>query len=137
MVRGIEVTAVPGALPEVMGIANIKGKVITLLDMEALRKPPPSLGQRPRKVNAVVLKGEPDQMGLTVDRPGDLIEIEENKILPLPVEETEKGLSITGIVRFGETDYKIINIEEMISRFGNSNDQDAKSGQEVRNAKTI
>jgi purine-binding chemotaxis protein CheW len=77
--RNIGLTPVPAAPEEVAGIAGIRGKVITMLDLAALRGAKPATTEPGRRVNAVVFKGtaaSPDEMGLVIDKTGDIFEID-------------------------------------------------------------
>jgi len=117
VVRNLAFTPIPAAPRTVAGIANIKGGIVTLLNLTEL------LGRKRNEqaVNAVIFKSftnENDQMGLLMDQPGDLIDIDENKILPPPLsEEKEEKFCISGIAEVEGKLYRIINIDEIINRF--------------------
>ena len=124
--RNISVTPVPAAPDTVVGIANIKGKVVTILSLNAL------LGRNREKnegwkaaagmhqINAVIFKpftdgGDKDITGLLIDKPGDLIDISENKILPPSTEE--KQSCVSGMAEIDGKLYRIINIGSIIDEF--------------------
>jgi len=120
VVRNIDFTPVPMAPPAVTGIANMKGGIITVLSLTEL------LGRKrsEQAVHAVVFKSFTngnDQMGLLVDKPGDLINIEEDKILPPPLiaEEKEKHC-ISGMIEAEGKMHRIIDIVSIINRFKDS-----------------
>ncbi|MCL2480183.1 MAG: chemotaxis protein CheW [Spirochaetaceae bacterium] len=122
IIRNMAFTPVPAAPPAVVGIANIKGGIVTVLSLAEL------LGRKRnmQAVNAVVFKSFTDgndQMGLLVDHPGDLIDIEENEILPPPLsEEGGEKYCISGMAEVKGKLYRIINIDEIISRFNDGNE---------------
>ena len=122
--RNLDVTPVPSAPKAVAGIANMKGKPITLLCAAALlNRGLDASGDVPRKVSAVVFKpfaGEDDQMGLLIDRSGDLIEIDEAKLIPPPlVDNVETAFYISGVYELDGTLYRLLDIEAIIGRFRN------------------
>jgi len=84
----LRVTPVLTAPSYVVGISNIKGKVITVLDTLRLlgREETGNEGRErePREINAVVLKpfgSDENQAGLLIDKPGDLITAGEEEML--------------------------------------------------------
>lgn len=122
--RKVEVTPVPASPGEVVGIAGMKGKVVTILSVAAL------LGKRRearglrgmQTVNAIIFKpfqDDTDQMGLVMDRPGDLIEIQEDRISPLPLAEggTPGRTHISGVIEVDGILYRIIDMDSIIDRF--------------------
>ena len=129
VVRNIAVTPVPTAPPAVVGISNIKGRVITVLSIAAL------FG-RPREsaitANAVIFKASTsgnDQMGLLIDKPGDLIDINDERILPPPVTATADETShISGVAEVGETLYRIIDVDSITNKFINSSNNPLVEG---------
>jgi len=118
--RKLAVTPVPSAPFEVVGIANLKGRVVTVLSLSRI------LGtQLPcdedRYINTIVFKsssGREDQMGLAVEKPGNLIDIEVDDIKPPPITAGAEGnFCITGVTEVGEMFYRIIDIESIRRKF--------------------
>jgi len=121
--RKMAVTPVPTAPDEIIGIANLKGRVITILNLYQL------LGHRERRnkeygsrtVKAVVFKtlsGSEDQIGLFIDKPGNLIDLDDNTIRPpsLPT-GAEDSFCISGIAEQNNRLYRIINIDSIINKY--------------------
>ena len=122
--RNMSVTPVPAAPEAIVGIANMKGRVVTVLSLAALfgRGRGKSPGAKSvQAVNAVVFKGfkeGDDQMGLLIEKPGDLINITDNKILPLSLKTgAEEKFYLSGMAEVDGNLYRIINIESIIKRF--------------------
>jgi purine-binding chemotaxis protein CheW len=117
VVRNISFTPIPAAPPAVAGIANLKGGIVTILSLAEL------LGRERGRhaVNAVVFKSDAnggDQMGLLIDKPGDLIDIGENDILPPPlVAKGEEKPCVSGIAEAGGKLYRIIDLDDIKNRF--------------------
>jgi len=129
--RKMTVTPVPSAPDEIIGIANLKGRVVTVLSLYQL------LGHKERRnkeygsrsVKAVVFKtlfGSEDQLGLFIDKPGNLIEIDDNTIRPpsLPT-GAEDSFCISGIAEANNKLYRIINIDSIINRYKLNGDKTA------------
>jgi len=107
--RKMVVTPVPTAPDAVVGITNLKGRVITLLSLCELfgHKEKPAGEPLGGAVDAVVFKsfsGGDDQIGLVIDRPGNLIDIDDNAIH-------------SGIAEVGNRFYRIISIDSIIERY--------------------
>jgi len=131
--RKMIVTPVFTAPDEVIGIANLKGRVITVLSLFQL------LGHKERRnkecgsraVKAVVFKtisGEEDQIGLFIDKPGNLIELDDNLICPpsLPT-GAEDSFCITGIAEQDNRLYRIIDIDSIINKYKAKGENNAET----------
>ena len=126
--RKMAVTLIHTAPDEVIGIANMKGSVITLLSLYVL------LGRKERRgqerfaqvVNAVIFKspsGSEDQMGLVIDEPGGLININEEAICPPSLATgAEESFCISGIADIGNKLYRIICIDSIIKKYKQSSE---------------
>ena len=128
--RNIAVTPVPTAPNAVVGIANVKGRVVTVLSLAVLLKRSRDMGSRfDTRVHAVVFKpftGADDQMALVIDKPGDLVTISENKILPLSwTTGEEEKLYISATAEVDDRLYRIINVESIVNRFRKSGEKNA------------
>ena len=122
VVRNMAFTPIPAAPGAVAGIANMKGGIVTVLCLAEL------LGRKSgaQAVNAVVFKpltDGNDQMGLLIDKPGGLVDIDENEILSLPRTASEgEKFCISGMTEVEGILYRIINVDSIISRFKNDDE---------------
>ena len=123
VVQKMTVTPVPSAPDEVIGIANLKGRVITVLNLCVLLgdKKKHDIEYGSRAVKAIIFKtfsGSEEQFGLLIDKPGSLVEINDNTIRPLSrTGETDEGFCISGIAEINNVLLRIINIDSIISKF--------------------
>ena len=112
--RKLAVTPVPSAPREVTGIANLKGRVVTVLSLSRLLGIDTQDSDK-RNVNTIVFKsgsGSEDQLGLAVEKPGDLIDITDDAIRSPPVSTgTEDTFCISGVTEIDGRFYRIIDIE--------------------------
>ncbi len=77
-----EATRVPLAAAAVQGLMNLRGQIVTALDLRRrLGFPDCASDQRP--VNLVMRDGE-DLVSFLVDEMGDIVEVEEGAFEPLP-----------------------------------------------------
>jgi len=121
--RKMTVTPVPAAPDVVVGIVNLKGRVVTIFSLSQM------LGRRVRRdedhaadvVDAVVFKsftGGENQIGLVIDKPGNLIDIDDDAIsLPSLSTGAEESFCISGIAEVDNRFYRIISVSSIIERY--------------------
>jgi len=121
-VRNIPITPVMATPDPVVGIANMKGRVITVLSLAVLISP--DIGQAEAMIpgggaNAIVFKSysDGDQIALRIDKPGGLLAIDDSDIHPLPVTAgTAEQLYVSGIAQLDDKLYRIINAKTIINQ---------------------
>jgi len=129
--RKMTVTPVPTAPDAVAGIANIKGRVVTLLSLCELlgRKKKRSEEPPSNAVDAVIFKpfsGSGDQIGLVIDKPGNLIDINDTAVsLPSLTTGAEESYCISGIAEVENRLYRIISIDSIIERYKHTGEKAA------------
>ncbi|MCL2819321.1 MAG: chemotaxis protein CheW [Oscillospiraceae bacterium] len=118
--RKLAITPVPSSPSEVVGIANLKGRVITVLSLGKILDNNKQC-EAERYINTIVFKslgGSEDQVGLAVERPGNLIEIDAGDIRPPPVTASQEGnFCISGVAETDGTFYRIIDIGSIQRKF--------------------
>jgi len=120
VIRNIPYTLVPSVPYAVAGIASMKGGIVTVISLAEL------LGHKrsEQAVHAIVFKflaDSSDQMGLLIDMPGDLIDIDDSKIhLPVLTAGEEEKNCVSGMAEVEGKLYRIINVESIIKRFRDS-----------------
>lgn len=89
VIRYQEMTAVPLAPPVIQGLINLRGQIVTAIDLrKRLELPPRKEGQLPMNV---VVNCSGGTVSLLVDEIGDVMETEEKNFAPVP--ETLSGVS--------------------------------------------
>jgi len=118
--RMLAITPVPSAPPEIVGIANLKGKVVTVLNLSKLLGSDKS-NEAALYANTIVFKygsSHEDQMGLAVEKPGNLIDIDDSAIRSPPVTAgAEENYCISGVTEIDDNLYRIIDIEAILRRY--------------------
>ena len=78
--RNVEYTPVPDTDPHIVGLFNMRGQVVTLLDIAIL------MGYEKKewggKATCIILKArqnDPSQAGFLIDRCGDVLDVEEEE----------------------------------------------------------
>jgi purine-binding chemotaxis protein CheW len=80
--RHVEVTPVPHAPPSVRGVLNLRGEVVTVVDLRMiLGLPPVEIGKTTR---TVIVRSKGEQIGLQVDRIADVVKARSDKSDPVP-----------------------------------------------------
>ncbi|HYW78494.1 MAG TPA: chemotaxis protein CheW, partial [Thermoguttaceae bacterium] len=80
--RHVEVTIVPHAPPYVRGVINLRGEVVTVVDLRRiLGLPPAEITQQTR---TIVVRSKGEQIGLLIDRIADVVKARNDEIDPPP-----------------------------------------------------
>lgn len=92
-----EIESVPGAAAQILGVANLRGAIVTILDLRM------RLGLTPRPVETpiccVVVDGHGESVGLRVDRVVDVRRIGEGAIKRAPATGSSPSTSgVMGVV---------------------------------------
>ena len=125
MAREIIVTPVKAAPPTVMGLANLKGRIVTILNLGALLNERKEEAPSGKKVNAVVFKPFTeggDLMGLSIDKPGDLVDIDEESIHE-PPRTAGTETDMLSMAEAGGKFYRIIDIASIVNKFSGRMDE--------------
>jgi len=116
VLRNISYTPVPAVPEAIVGITNFKGGIVTLIDLINL------LGQKRNDyaTDAIIFKSSVNgnnQMGLTINKPGELIDIDVKKILPPPVTTGDKqNFCVSGMIGVDGVMYRIVDINSIINK---------------------
>jgi len=76
-------TRVPLAPPEIAGVLNLRGRIVTTIDMRRRLGMPPREDNKPSMAVGIELKGE--SYGLLIDTVGEVMKLGETTLEPNPV----------------------------------------------------
>ncbi len=114
VIRYQEMTRVPLAPPTIEGLINLRGQIVTAIDLRRrLELPPRPAGQRPMNV---VVRSEDGPVSLLVDEIGDVVEIEDDAYERPP--ETLKGVArelVTGVYKLSDRLLMILDTGKAVS----------------------
>jgi purine-binding chemotaxis protein CheW len=111
VIRSLEMTRVPLAPGVVSGLINLRGQIVTAVDLRRRLE----LGPRPAGTLAmsVVVRSEDGAVSLLVDEIGDVVEVEETTFEPPP--ETLRGsvrTLILGVHKLNDRLMHVLDIEK-------------------------
>ncbi len=111
VIRSLEMTRVPLAPDVVSGLINLRGQIVTAVDLRRrLELEPAPPGARPMNV---VVRSEDGSVSLLVDEIGDVVEVEEDTFEPPP--ETLRGsirVMILGVHKLNDRLMHVLDIDK-------------------------
>ena len=111
VIRTLEMTRVPLAPDVVSGLINLRGQIVTAVDLRRrLELEPAPPGARPMNV---VVRSEDGSVSLLVDEIGDVVEVEEDTFEPPP--ETLRGsirTMILGVHKLNDRLMHVLDIDK-------------------------
>ena len=92
------VTGVPLANPSVAGLINLRGQIVTAIDLrECLKRPADPTARKPL---SVVVRHDGAVVSILVDRMGDVLNVDERSFLPTPdAADQDVAKFVTGAYR--------------------------------------
>ena len=87
-------TRVPLAPPEVAGVLNLRGRIVTTIDMRRRLGLPPRDDNKPSMAVGIELKGE--SYGLLIDTVGEVMKLGETTLEPNPVNLDPRLARVSG-----------------------------------------
>src|SRR5271165_697401 len=117
VIRYLDMTRVPLASPVVQGLINLRGQIVTAIDLRRrLELPPRPEGQLPMNV---VVRTDDGAVSLLVDEIGDVVEIQDDTYERPP--ETLNGVArelIQGVYKLKERLLLILDTEKTVNLNG-------------------
>lgn len=103
-IRGINrvgtITPVPDAPPMVAGVVNLRGDVVTVVNLRTILRLP--LIELTPKTRLLIVQSEAESIGLLVDRVADVVTVTTDRAEPLPANfNSSAGLYFTNVYRVG------------------------------------
>jgi purine-binding chemotaxis protein CheW len=121
--RNWNLTVVPHAAQAVCGVINLRGDVVTIVDLRTVLGLPASAPSRERR--NIIVHADGEQIGLLADRVSDVIVVEAEQIHPLPENLAgADGEFFQGVFKLDHGLLAILDVERTLSLAGH--DVDAK-----------
>lgn len=110
--RWNSVTPLPNSDPAILGVMNLRGAVIPILDLAArLGMSKTEIGERSV---VVVIALEQRVIGLLVDVVSEILSIEEALIKPNPTQNRDEAVNpIVGLLSVGDQMMKVLNVASL------------------------
>lgn len=107
------VTGVPLAPPEIAGVLNLRGRIVTLVDLRQRLGLPPLAQDNPQMAIGVEWRGE--SYGLLIESIGEVLQLDDEAREPNPV-NLDEGLAnlSAGIHRLDEQLLMVLDVERVL-----------------------
>lgn len=106
----MEITKVPKAPNYIKGLINLRGNIISLLDINLLLEVSKGKGAQN---NIIILEIQDELVGITVDQVDEVLDIEEDILEKL--DDDRKKSYIKGIINFKDRIVTLIDIDKLFS----------------------
>jgi purine-binding chemotaxis protein CheW len=128
IVRVPEVTAVPDAPDYMEGVINLRGRIVSVLDLRKRLGEPAPGRERHNRILVVNHKGR--LSGLIVDSASEVLKIAETDIEPSPTESLEGGIKcVTGLGKHGGRLIVLLDLDRLLDASGShKNGKQTESG---------
>ena len=112
--RHLEITPVPHAAPSINGVINLRGEVVTVIDLPRVLGLPNV--QITKSTRNVVIHHEKQLVGLLVDDVADILSITDSDILPPPANvKGVDGRFFRGVYTTESEIVVVLNLDETLS----------------------
>ncbi|WP_446897252.1 chemotaxis protein CheW [Clostridium sp. LBM24168] len=109
----MKITKVPRAPAHIKGIINLRGNVISILDINLLMDVPKQENSKESEESIIILEMEEELVGIVVDQVDEVLDLEESMIEK--VADENKKAYIDGIINFKDRVVTLINIDKLFS----------------------
>jgi purine-binding chemotaxis protein CheW len=110
-------TRVPLASPEVAGVLNLRGRIVTAIDMRRRLNLPPRSADRPPMAVGIEYRGE--SFGLLIDTVGEVLKLSEASREPNPVNlDSDLAQVSAGIHRLDGQLLMILDVDQVLDMGG-------------------
>jgi purine-binding chemotaxis protein CheW len=110
-------TRVPLASAEIAGVLNLRGRIVTAIDLRRRLGLPPRSGERPPMAVGIELRGE--SYGLLIDAVGEVMKLADNTQEANPVNLDSKLAAVSaGVHRLDGQLLVILNVDRVLDMTG-------------------
>jgi purine-binding chemotaxis protein CheW len=110
------ITPIPGMPPVVIGMTNVRGSVVPIVDLRLLLELPQAETLPPF---AVILRHEDYQLAILVDRSPEIMTVLPEQFEPVPNSSPEDSEAsrfiVNGIVRIDDTVHQILDVSQLVT----------------------
>ncbi len=111
--KQMEMTSVPQSPDYVKGILNLRGRIVTIIDLS--KKLGLTATGSSEDARNIIIKSQNEQIGLLVDRLGDVVQASWDSVEPPPASLNElQGKFFQGVYKTGNTLVGILDMEEVL-----------------------
>jgi purine-binding chemotaxis protein CheW len=114
IVRVPEITAVPDAPAHLEGVINLRGKIVSVVDLRKRFNQPATALTRHNRILVVEHRGR--LVGMIVDAASEVLKIAESDIEPAPAVMKEGGLDcVTGLAKYQKRLIILLDIDKVLT----------------------
>jgi purine-binding chemotaxis protein CheW len=123
VIRAGELTPVPGAAPDLLGIRHLRGRIVPVLDGRLRLGLPDSPAADPARVRVVMLSHGSHQVGLRVDEVGELLSTDGVEIAPPPLDRAiRRDDPVSGVLNWQGGFVALLDVRRLCRLSGESDD---------------
>jgi len=112
IIQGCAITTVPHARPHIRGLINLRGQVVTILDLAVRLGMPRREDQEGSHILILKAGAGQDLAGLLVDAIGDVVEADAGMIEPASANVSEaEGRFLSGVLKTGAGLLVLLDLE--------------------------
>ncbi|MBA5851091.1 purine-binding chemotaxis protein CheW [Clostridium sp. cel8] len=109
----MKITKVPKAPAYIKGIINLRGNVISILDINLLMDVPKQKDNKESENSIIILEMEDELVGIVVDQVDEVMDLDE-KVIEKVNDENKKNY-IEGVINFKDRVVTLIDIDKLFS----------------------
>lgn len=114
VLRVTEIAPVPGAPPYVLGIFNLRGNVVTVIDTRDRFSLPP--GEITDSTRIVIIESDKQVVGILVDGVAEVVELNTERIDPAPnVGDDESSRYIQGVATLDDKLLIVVDLNKLLT----------------------
>ncbi|WP_237561499.1 chemotaxis protein CheW [Frateuria defendens] len=114
VIREGDITPVPGAAPDLLGIRHLRGRIVPVMDGRHRLGLPSNLAGDPASVRLVMLSHDSHLVGLRVDAVGELLTFDQADIAPPPPDRAEREEDpVNGVLAVGEGFVALLDVRRL------------------------
>lgn len=119
VLRPVEITPVAGSPHFVLGVINLRGNVVTVIDARRRFNLPPSESTSDARI--ILVEAKEQVVGVLVDRVGEVLQVSQSQIESAPhIANGEIPGNIQGVTTRGDELVEIVDLDKLLAE-GESN----------------
>jgi len=123
VIRAGELTPVPGAAADLLGIRHLRGRIVPVLDGRQRLGLPAHPAADPARVRVVMLAHGGHLVGLRVDEVGELLHTEDADIAPPPPDRaSRRDDPVSGVLHWRDGFVALLDVRRLCRLHGETDD---------------
>ena len=116
VIRFTQITPVPLAPPDILGLINLRGKIVTIIDIKSRLQMNQNIKNYENNYN-IILNNKLELVSLIVDEIGDVVEVAEIEFEPPPATlKAEISSLLQGAYKLQDKFLLILNVDKALAQ---------------------